>query len=114
MSNYEPQGTMQQAPPPPAYYAPPPQSGIRIERGPAETRPFYLTSEFVATLLCVIGIAITGAIAADLDSHRASALIAGLVAAYTISRGIAKSGSRSHSFDPRENVTLGRGDNRHQ
>jgi hypothetical protein len=111
MSNYEPHGAgtppIQQQPP--EYYGVP-RSGIRIERGSAETRPFYLTSEFVGTLICVIGIAITAAIAADLDSHRASALIAGLVSAYTISRGIAKSGSRSHAFDPRENVTFGRGD----
>src|SRR3954447_20674467 len=81
--------------------------GMRMNRGPIETKPFFLTSEFLATLLCVIAVAITAAIAEDIDSRLSTELITGLVAAYTISRGIAKSGTRSHSFDPRENLTFG-------
>jgi hypothetical protein len=88
--------------------------GLGMNRGGwSETKPFFLTSEFLVTLVCVIGICITAAIAADLDSHRASALIAGLVAAYTLSRGIAKSGTRSRATDPRDDVHIGRSHDGH-
>jgi hypothetical protein len=109
MSNYETQAPVTTQDP---LYSGPRRGGIHVERGSAETRPFYLTSEFVVSLICVIGIAIAAAVAQDLDSHRASALIAGIVAAYTLSRGIAKSGTRSHTYDPREHMSLGR-DNGH-
>jgi hypothetical protein len=82
--------------------------GFGRPRGWSETKPFFMTSEFIVTLVCVIGIAITAAVAADLDSHRASALIAGLVAAYTVSRGIAKAGTRSRATDPRDEMSFGR------
>jgi hypothetical protein len=85
--------------------------GYGGRRAPLETKPFFLTSEFLATLLCVIAVAITAAIADDIDSRLSTMLITGLVAAYTISRGIAKSGTRSHSFDPRENLTFGQHNN---
>ena len=115
----------QYAPPHQPQYAPPQQQpfygygmqpyGRRFRGGSgmsrdgwSETKPFFMTSEFIGTLVCVIGICITAAIAADLDSHRASALIAGLVAAYTISRGIAKAGTRSRATDPRDDMHLGR------
>jgi hypothetical protein len=89
--------------------------GMRMNRGPIETKPFFLTSEFVATLLCVIAVAITAASVADLDSRLSTALISGLVAAYTISRGIAKSGTRSRAFDPREDLFQGqRGQHDHE
>ena len=74
-----------------------------------ETRPSFLTSEFLFTILGVIGIAITAASAADIDSRLATMLITGLLAAYTVSRGIAKSGSRSSANDPRDDVRLGDG-----
>src|SRR3954449_6224872 len=78
----------------------------------AETRPSFLTSEFLFTILGVIGIAITAATAADIDSRLATMLITALLAAYTISRGIAKSGSRSNANDPRDDLHLGDGDRR--
>jgi hypothetical protein len=81
--------------------------------GWSETKPFFMTSEFIFTLLTVIGICITAAIAADLDSHRASALVAGLVAAYTLSRGIAKSGTRSRATDPRDDMQFNRSHDGH-
>jgi hypothetical protein len=74
-----------------------------------ETRPSFLTSEFLFTILGVIAIAITAATAADIDSRLATELITGLLAAYTISRGIAKSGSRSSANDPRDDLHLGDG-----
>jgi hypothetical protein len=73
-----------------------------------ETKPFYMTSEFLGTLLTIVAVAITAGVAADLDSHRALPLIAGLVAAYTLSRGIAKSGTRSRASDPRDDLQLGK------
>jgi hypothetical protein len=75
--------------------------------GWSETKPFFMTSEFLGTLLCVIGICITAAVANDLDSRGASLLCTILVAAYVVSRGIAKAGTRSHASDPRDEIRLG-------
>jgi hypothetical protein len=83
-------------------------------RVPIETKPFYLTSEFLGTLLAVIAVAITAASVEDLDSRLGMALIAGLVAAYTISRGIAKSGTRSRAYDPREELLAPRREPAHE
>jgi hypothetical protein len=100
--------------PPPQYwgYGQPPYGrrwGMGMNRGGwSETKPFFMTSEFIGTFLCVVGIMITAAVAEDLDSHRASLLITVLVAAYTISRGVAKAGTRSRATDPRDDVHLGR------
>jgi hypothetical protein len=83
--------------------------GMGMGRGGwSETKPFFMTSEFLATLMCVIGIAITAAVASDIDSRLACALIAGLVALYTVSRGIAKAGTRSRANDPRDEVDFRR------
>ena len=76
--------------------------------GWSETKPFFMTSEFLGTLLCVIAIAITAGVSEDLDSRGASLLITILVAAYTMSRGIAKAGTRSRASDPRDELNLGR------
>jgi hypothetical protein len=86
-----------------------PQYGYRLPPMWSETRPSFMTSEFVFTILTVIGIAITAATAKDIDSRLSTMLIAGVVAAYVISRGIAKSGSRSSANDPRDDVRLGDG-----
>src|SRR3954453_1277059 len=83
--------------------------GMRRQQGGwSETKPFFMTSEFLATLLGVIAIAITAAVAEDLDSRLATALIAGLIAFYTLSRGIAKSGTRSRATDPRDELDFHR------
>jgi hypothetical protein len=81
--------------------------GMGMNRGWSETKPFFMTSEFLGTLLCVIAVAITASLAQDLDSRAATMLISGLVAAYTISRGIAKSGTHSRATDPRDELHLG-------
>jgi hypothetical protein len=86
--------------------------GFGMRRGGgswSETKPFFMTSEFLGTLLCVIAIAITAAVAEDLDSRGASLLITVLVAAYTVSRGIAKAGTRSRASDPRDELSFSRG-----
>jgi hypothetical protein len=78
---------------------------------PIETKPFFLTSEFAVSLITAIAIAITAASSHAFGAWRAWILIAGIVASYNISRGIAKSGTRSNASDPRENFELnwGRG-----
>ena len=91
--------------------------GMRPRREyPIETKPFFLTSEFVGSVLAILGIAITAAASEAFGAWRAWILITAIVVGYMISRGIAKSGTRSHSSDPRENVDLnwGRGDSGHE
>ena len=91
--------------------------GMRPRRDyPIETKPFFLTSEFVGSVLAVFGIAITAAASDAFGAWRAWILITAIVVGYMISRGIAKSGTRSHSSDPRENIDLnwGRGNAGHE
>jgi hypothetical protein len=73
---------------------------------PIETKPFFLTSEFVAAVLVVAGIAITAASSDAFGAWRAWILITAVTVGYMVSRGIAKSGTRSNSSDPRENLNL--------
>jgi len=79
---------------------------------PIETKPFFLTSEFVASVLAIAGIAITAASSDAFGAWRAWILITAITVGYMISRGIAKSGTRSHADDPREHLDLGRGQGR--
>jgi hypothetical protein len=82
--------------------------GRGMNSGWSETKPFFMTSEFLATLLCIIGVCITAASTSDLNSHGAALFSTVLVAAYVISRGIAKAGTRSRASDPRDELQLGR------
>jgi hypothetical protein len=77
---------------------------------PIETKPFFLTSEFAAAVLAVAGIAITAMSSDSFGAWRAWVLITAVTAAYLISRGIAKSGTRSNAVDPREELDWGRDD----
>jgi hypothetical protein len=81
---------------------------------PIETKPFFLTSEFVGAVLAVAGIAITAAASDAFGAWRAWILISAVTIGYMVSRGIAKSGTRSHADDPREHFDLswGRGHER--
>lgn len=81
---------------------------------PIETKPFFLTSEFVGAVLAIAGIAITAASSEAFGAWRAWILISAVTIGYMISRGIAKSGTRSHADDPREHLDLnwGRGQER--
>jgi hypothetical protein len=79
--------------------------------GWSETKPFFMTSEFLGTLLCIIGVCVTAASTSDLNSHGAALFSTVLVAAYTVSRGIAKAGTRSRATDPRDDLQLGRSHN---
>jgi hypothetical protein len=87
-----------------------PEARARAERTtpryPIETKPFFLTSEFFAPLLLIIAMAISAATNDGFDARVFWSLTSGVVAAYLISRGIAKSGTKSRSYDPREEVDL--------
>jgi hypothetical protein len=119
---YDDGGTQTMGNPPPAmppYQQPmqmPPQYGygygMRMRRNyPIETKPFFLTSEFAISLIAAIAIAITAASSHAFGAWRAWILITAIIVAYNVSRGIAKSGTRSNASDPRENLDLnwGRG-----
>ena len=97
---------------PPMGYQPRPPIGYGLmqsfgARRPLETKPFFLTSEFVFSLLAAILIAITAASSHAFGAWRAWILVTAIVVAYNISRGLAKAGTRSHASDPRENLNLG-------
>ena len=79
----------------------------RPRRHPLETRPFFLTSEFVATLLAIVAVALTAAAMPNLGARLTWILIAALVFTYALSRGLAKAGTASGSFDPREQLLGG-------
>ena len=59
-----------------------------------ETKPFFLTSEFLTLLGTIAGVAIAMAVLDNFDANRGWLLITILAAAYMVSRGFAKSGSR--------------------
>ena len=91
-------------------YGPPPWAMHRPPRMfPLETKPFFLTSEFVGSVLAIAGIALTAVSSDAFGAWRAWILITAITVGYVISRGIAKSGTRSHADDPREHLDLGRG-----
>ncbi len=71
---------------------------------PVETKPFFLTSEFWGTVALIIGLAITAGTSESVDARLFWILATGITAAYLLSRGIAKSGTKSRSWDPREEL----------
>jgi hypothetical protein len=74
----------------------------------SETKPFYLTSEFLVFALYLIGLGIAAATDASIDARFFWIWGTVAVVAYLLSRGLAKSGSRSRAHDPREDIDLGR------
>ena len=60
----------------------------------AETKPFWMTSEFLTLLAAVAGIAIAMGTSDIFDSPRGWLYITIVAAAYIVSRGIAKAGAR--------------------
>jgi len=66
----------------------------RIDRGraPIETKPFFMTSEFLLLVLMTVSLFIASAVVDDVDSRLAWILGVSLVGAYIISRGSAKAG----------------------
>ncbi len=84
-------------------FGPPPWATRARRQYPIETKPFFLTSEFIGAVLAIAGIAITAASSDAFGAWRAWILITAVIVGYMVSRGIAKSGTRSHADDPREN-----------
>jgi hypothetical protein len=60
----------------------------------AETKPFFLTSEFLTLVVAVVGVLVAAAIVDDFEARWAWTLVTALCAAYMLSRGIAKAGTR--------------------
>ena len=90
----------------PPQYAPGRPQQRHQPSNPIETKPFYLTSEFVGSVLVIAGIALTAVSSDAFGAWRAWILITAISAAYVISRGIAKAATRSHADDPREQLDL--------
>jgi hypothetical protein len=74
----------------------------------SETKPFFLTSEFVVFGLFLMGLAIGTATADDVDPRLFWILATAATCVYMLSRGISKSGSQSRAYDPRDDIELGR------
>ena len=66
----------------------------RGDRAGGETKPFFLTSEFLTLVAAVAAVAIAMAASDVLDANRGWLLITALAVAYILSRGIAKAGTR--------------------
>jgi hypothetical protein len=73
----------------------------------SETKPFYLTSEFLVFGLYLMGLGIAAATSPSIDARLFWILATVGVVGYMLSRGIAKAATRSRARDPREDVDLG-------
>jgi hypothetical protein len=76
----------------------------------SETKPFFLTSEFLVFVLFLMGLGIGTATSDDVDPQLFWTLTTVATAFYMLSRGIAKAGTRSRAYDPREDLDIGRSD----
>ena len=74
----------------------------------SETKPFYLTSEFLVFVLYTMGLGISATTDSTIDSRFFWLMATIVSAAYILSRGIAKAATRSRAHDPREDIDLGR------
>ena len=77
-----------------------------------ETRPFFVTSEFLVYVLLLMGLAITAGSSESVDARFFWEWATLASIAYMLSRGFAKSGSRSRAWDPREDLEVGGGNRR--
>jgi hypothetical protein len=74
----------------------------------SETKPFFLTSEFLVFVLFLMGLGIGASTSDTVDAQMFWILTTVATSFYMLSRGIAKAGSRSRAYDPREDLDLGR------
>ena len=74
----------------------------------SETKPFFLTSEFLVYVLFLMGLGITAGESPSIDARFFWEATTVVTALYMLSRGIAKSGTKSRARDPREDIDLGR------
>jgi len=73
-----------------------------------ETKPFFLTSEFLVYVLLLMGLGIASATSPSMDARFFWVAATAASSVYMLSRGIAKAGSRSSARDPRDEIDLGR------
>jgi hypothetical protein len=84
----------------------------RLERGgtnawtDVETKPFFMTSEFMFFALMTIALLITAATDNSIDARTFWYLEVPLTIGYLLARGIAKSGSKTPSYDPRDELLV--------
>jgi len=71
-----------------------------------ETKPFFLTSEFAFYALMTLALLITAAVDDSIDARWFWLLEVPLTIGYLLSRGVAKSGSRTPSYDPRDEALV--------
>lgn len=74
----------------------------------AETKPFFLTSEFLAMIVLIAGILIATGMNDNLDAPRGWLYASIVGAAYILSRGFAKSGTRDPNPERSGNGIRGR------
>jgi hypothetical protein len=74
----------------------------------SETKPFFLTSEFLVFVLYLMGLGISASTDSTIDARLFWILATVAASAYMLSRGIAKAATRSRAHDPREDIDLGR------
>lgn len=74
---------------------------------PIETKPFFLTSEFWGSLALIVALAIGAGTSDDIDARLFWILATAVTIGYVVSRGIAKSGTKSRSWDPRDDLMQG-------
>jgi hypothetical protein len=75
----------------------------------SETKPFFLTSEFLVFVIFLMGLGIAASESPSVDARFFWGAATVVTSFYMLSRGIAKSGSRSRAHDPREDLDLGKG-----
>jgi hypothetical protein len=73
----------------------------------SETKPFFLTSEFLVFILYLMGLGIAASTSPSIDARLFWILATVAVSFYMLSRGLAKAGTRSRARDPREDLDLG-------
>src|SRR5919206_735087 len=73
-----------------------------------ETKPFFLTSEFVLYVLYEMGLGIAASTSPSIDARLFWLLTTVATGLYMLSRGIAKAGTRSRGFHPRDGIQVGR------
>ncbi|MDX6407156.1 MAG: hypothetical protein QOE13_227 [Gaiellaceae bacterium] len=69
---------------------------------PTETKPFFLTSEFVLAFVAWLALLLTSLATDSVDAWTFSFLSIAIATGYMVSRGFAKANSPSRGFDPRE------------
>ena len=74
----------------------------------SETKPFFLTSEFLVFVLYEMGLGIAATTSPSIDARLFWILTTIAASLYMLSRGVAKAGTRSRAHDPREDLDLGR------